>query len=69
MGLLSLPLELLLRVADWLQPEDVFHLSQASKDFAHLIRYGLLCKRVLLVRKPMEHTYQQPLPATPLLSQ
>lgn len=60
MSLRSLPLELVLRVADWLEPEDIFHLSLASKDFAYLIRYGTLCKRVLLVRTPVGYTFQSP---------
>lgn len=52
MNLLNLPLELILRMTDWLEPEEIFHLSLASKAFAYLIRYGTLCKRVLLVRTP-----------------
>lgn len=61
MSLLSLPLELVLRVSDWLDPEDIFHLSQASKDFTYLIRYGTLCRRALLVRTPVDCISRPPL--------
>lgn len=60
MNLLSLPLELVLRVADWLEPEDIFHLSLTSKDSTYLIRYDTLCRRVLLVRISADYTYRSP---------
>ncbi|SPN97380.1 uncharacterized protein DNG_00894 [Cephalotrichum gorgonifer] len=47
MGILHLPLEVMFRVAEELQPEDVFHLGLTSKNLAHLIRSQALCKIVL----------------------
>ena len=49
MGILKLPLELVLRVADSLQPEDVFNLSQVSKSFAYIQNFTALCKLMLMV--------------------
>ena len=52
MGILKLPLELVLRVADSLQPEDVFNLSQVSKSFAYIQNFTALCKLMLMVSRP-----------------
>lgn len=49
MRITVLPPELVFRVAINLQPEDVANLAQTSKQFASIIGFNGLCKRVLMV--------------------
>lgn len=49
MSITVLPPEMVLRVADNLQPEDVVNLAQTSKQLAYIIEFTGLCKKVLMV--------------------
>ncbi|KAI1817342.1 hypothetical protein GGS20DRAFT_32590 [Poronia punctata] len=49
-GIQQLPYELMAKVVEDLEPEDVFHLSLCSKQFQYIIREDRFCKLVVMAK-------------------
>lgn len=49
MNLYHMPVEIMLFMADYLDPDDIFHLSLTCKGLKYLIHDRHICRHILLV--------------------